>query len=207
MIISVAHDKGGVGKTTISTNIITMLSRAHEVSAVDLDPKHHLSTFLKRRGDPKIKQLSYKGTKDLVAQLEKNEGILIADVGGLDSDLTRYMIAYSDLVITPLADSQIEIDGLMQFKEVIKSLQSARADLRATVLLNRIHPMSNKTVTQLREYIAAQPEVFNMFDTVIRDRAAYKNAYSAAQGVYEYGDAKASTEIHNLIQEITQWLK
>lgn len=203
-IISVAHDKGGVGKTTIATNIIVQLLQEHEsISVIDLDPKKHLSLFLKRRKDEKIKLLTYQGTKELKELLENNKGILVIDVGGMDTDQTRTAIVYSDKVITPLADSQIELDGLMMFKKVILSLQKVRADLRVSVLLNRIHPNTNKSIAELREFIAAQSDVFSIFDTVVRDRAAFKTAYGEGKGVYEISNAdKAKTEIYNLIKEL-----
>ena len=205
-IISVAHDKGGVGKTTIATNLIVQLLHEHEgetIQVIDLDPKHHLTLFLKRRADPRVQQLHFKDTKDLRSLLENSRSTLVIDVGGMDTDQTRSAIVYSDRVITPLADSQIELDGLMMFKQVIQALQKIRPDLRVSVLLNRIHPKTKKSVDDLREFIAGQSEVFKIFDTVIRDRAAFKVAYGEAKGVREINAAdKAATEIYNLIREL-----
>jgi len=203
-VISVAHDKGGVGKTTIATNLIVqMLHKYKKVNVIDLDPKHHLSLFLKRRNDKRINQLAFNDTKGLKDILENNEELLIIDVGGMDTDQTRIAIIYSDLVVTPLSDSQIELDGLIMFKNVITALQSVRSDLKATVLLNRINPRSSNSIKELKEFVATQDDSFNMFNTVIRDRAAYKEAYSKGLGVYELtGAEKAQTEIYNLIKEI-----
>lgn len=203
-IISVAHDKGGVGKTTIATNLIVQLLNKYEtINVIDLDPKNHLSLFLKRRDDKRINQLAFTNTKELQQLLENNQGILVIDVGGMDTDQTRSAIVYSDKVITPLADSQIELDGLMMFKKVIESLQKVRADLRVSVLLNRINPRTSKSIVELRSFIRGQSEVFECFDTVVRDRAAYKVAYGEGKGVYELqGADKAATEIYNLTKEI-----
>ena len=203
-IISVAHDKGGVGKTTIATNILVQLLQDHkQINAIDLDPKKHLTKFLLRRQDDRIKLLDFSSTKELIKIFDDNEGVLIVDVGGLDSDQTRTAIVYSDRVVTPLADSQIELDGLMEFKKVIKVLQSARPDLRATILLNRIHPKTNKSIVDLKEYMQTQTDVFNIFDTVVRDRAAFKVAYGDGKSVSEIsGAAKAATEIYNLVKEL-----
>lgn len=203
-IISIAHDKGGVGKTTIATNIIVQLLQDHEtINVMDLDTKKHMTRFLGRRGDKRIKLLEFESTKDLRKLLEDSTGVLVIDVGGMDTDQTRSAIAYSDLVITPLADSQIELDGLMDFKNVVKSIQRIRSDLRVTVLLNRIHPSTNKSIGEIKEYISKQEDTFKMFDTVVRDRAAYKSAYSEAKGVYEISGAeKAATEMYNLMKEI-----
>ncbi len=117
MIISVAHDKGGVGKTTTATNLIIELSKLVEVSALDIDPKKHFTRFLSRRKDDNIKLLDFETVQELRTILENNEGVLVIDVGGMDSDITRNAIAFSDKIITPLADSMIELDGLNEFKK------------------------------------------------------------------------------------------
>ena len=143
MIISVAHDKGGVGKTTTATNLIIELSKLVEVSALDIDPKKHFTRFLSRRKDDNIKLLDFETVQELRTILENNEGVLVIDVGGMDSDITRNAIAFSDKIITPLADSMIELDGLNEFKKVIQSLQKANPDLKSTVLMHRVHPNTN----------------------------------------------------------------
>lgn len=203
-IIVIAHDKGGVGKTTIATNLVVQLVREYgKVRVLDLDPKKHMSIFLKRRGDANIENVSYKDTKELREILKNNDGKLVVDVGGMDSDQTRTAIIYGDTVITPLSDSQIELDGLLMFKEVIKELQQVNPKLRIKVLLNRIHPSTNKSITALRNFLRTQSDVFECFDTVIRDRAAFKVAYGEGKGVYELSGAdKAATEIYNLSKEL-----
>ena len=207
MIISVAHDKGGVGKTTTATNLIIELSKLVEVSALDIDPKKHLTRFLSRRKDDKIKLLDFETVQELRTILENNEGVLVIDVGGMDSDITRNAIAFSDKIITPLADSMIELDGLNEFKKVIQSLQKANPDLKSTVLMHRVHPntniSTNSDIKLIHNYVSSNHDVFDIFETVIRYRAVYKLAYASNSSVCEIDkNSAASKEIRQLIKEI-----
>ena len=207
MIISVAHDKGGVGKTTTATNLIIELSKLVEVSALDIDPKKHLTRFLSRRKDDKIKLLDFETVQELRTILENNEGVLVIDVGGMDSDITRNAIAFSDKIITPLADSMIELDGLNEFKKVIQSLQKANPDLKSTVLMHRVHPNANintnSDIQLIQNYVSSNHDVFNIFETVIRYRAVYKSAYASNLSICEIDkNSAASKEIEELIKEI-----
>lgn len=206
--IAVAHDKGGVGKTTTTTNIVVqLLEHVKTVQVLDLDPKKHLTRFFSRRKDERIKLLDFSTVKELRAILEANKGILVMDIGGMDSDMTRNAIAYSNRVVTPLADSLIELDGLNEFKKVIKSLQSANPELKSTVLMHRVHPNSNidtnVDITLIRDYVAKNKDIFDIFETVIRYRAAYKHAYAESKSVYELDKmSAAAAEIQQLIKEL-----
>ena len=174
---------------------------------LDIDPKKHLTKFLTRRKDPRIELLTFDNIQELREILTSNKGVLVMDIGGFDTDVTRNAIAYSDRVVTPLADSQIELDGLNEFKKVVKSLQSANEDLKSTVLLHRVNPRTNvdtnADVLAIKEYVQGNSDIFDMFDTVIRYRATYKHAYAANKNVVELDkDSPAATEIKNLIKEL-----
>lgn len=55
MIISFLNQKGGVGKTTISTNVAYALSqRGFKVLLVDSDPQHSASDWVSVRGDKEL---------------------------------------------------------------------------------------------------------------------------------------------------------
>ena len=57
-IIVIAHQKGGVGKSTIAANIAVELSKLYEVNVIDLDFQKSLTYFNHRRINEKLKALN-----------------------------------------------------------------------------------------------------------------------------------------------------
>ena len=134
----IAHQKGGVGKTTIAGNLAIELSRAQTVRIIDLDTHQLLTAYLSKHDHKNIVMCSPGNKEELIKELKKEEGVLLVDVGGFDSDLSRYCILYASTVITPCSDSEVEIRGLLSFQGIIQELQEARPDIKPKVLLNRV---------------------------------------------------------------------
>lgn len=208
-VITVAHQKGGTGKTTSAINIAVELAREYPVALIDFDAQQLCTFFNKRRENP-IEQIHIKEAehfKSFVENLEKK--VYVIDVGGFDSTLTRYAMIASDLLITPVNTDYMEVASLMQsFSKIIRAVQNAGKDLKARVLLNRIHPSAKHGISEAKDLILSQKELFDVFDTVIRYRADFDKAYKEAKSVVEYKKySSAAMEINQLIKEIEKYGK
>jgi chromosome partitioning protein len=204
-IIVVAHQKGGVGKSTISFNLLVELSKDFTCRAVDLDAQKSLTIFNSKR-EKKLNVLHVKNTTEFKELVNNNKDLIIVDVAGIDSDLNRLALLAADLLITPVSDSEIELFGLMNFKRILQEVKQVREELKATVLLNRVHPRATASAEEIREFISNSSD-FELFDTVLRDRADFKKSFGAGKSVVEYKkDGAAAAELKQLIKEIKQWL-
>ena len=205
-IIVVAHQKGGVGKSTISFNLLAELSKCFTCRAVDLDAQKSLTIFNSKR-DKKLNILHVKNSSELKQLVNSNEDLLIIDVAGIDSDMNRLALLGADLLITPVSDSEIELFGLMNFKRILQEVKSVREDLKATVLLNRVHPRAKAAAQEIKEFINDSSD-FDLFYTILRDRADFKRSFAAGKSVIELDkSSKAAAELKQLIKEVKQWLK
>jgi chromosome partitioning protein len=158
MKITVAHDKGGVGKTTLAWNMIFVLQQmGKSVKVVDLDAKHtifHLNNIRKDEKRAGITIVTPKSVNELISLCESyQEDILLMDVGGYDNDLTRNAIKLADKILTPLNDSATEIIGFATFQSILRKIGTPHIH----VVFNRVHPMRKN------------------FDDIINDLSMYEN--------------------------------
>lgn len=210
MIINVAHTKGGVGKTTISTNLAVDL----EADLLDLDLQNSSILFSKLGNKRKInfiqgKSLTKPQLDKLVALYKSDKDkMLVVDSGGYDSDIVRYMIANSDIVITPMAPSQVELFGLKNFDKIVKKIEEVVPALKAYILFTRVTQFQKADIDALRNYLAASMPEFKILKSTIGFRKGFADAYAQGESVSEYQPkSKAALEMVALVDEVKSILE
>lgn len=212
-IVTFAHPKGGVGKSTNCFNYsIYKQSLNDNFTIIDLDGQHTMSVLNNIRIQNGLKSLNIKQfdkTEDLIIFLNNNlEQDIVIDSGGFDSAYNRIAVAYSDLVVVPTSESPVEQMRIFDFSNILKDImKEIKRDINCYILLNRVNAnYSDKTLSNIKESFNFEP--YKFFDTVIRDRIDFKFGLSSGQGVMEtMKDEKAFKEILSLSEEIKSILK
>ena len=205
-VITVAHTKGGVGKSMISWN----LAGAFNGAILDLDFQQSLShnnDLRERSGMKPFKVLEIASVEDFIHASKKASLAewIIVDTGGFDDDLLRFVITYADIVITPALESNTELFGLQTFGRILNDLQTQTTkNIFSCVLLNRIHP--NTTNFDVIKSICDSDEKLVLMDSVIRDRSVYRKAFNAGKTIYETTSSIGKSEFNNLKKEIIKRL-
>jgi chromosome partitioning protein len=202
MILAIAHQKGGVGKSTVAANLCVYL----DAIALDLDYQQSVSLFaLSRRNSsmPSLDVLTIKSIADLEKAIKTGGRDIVIDCGGFDSELNRLALIAADMIITPVGDSSLELHGLVRFGEIVKEInRSMKSEIKARTLLNRVHPFANASLETLRGEIA-QIKTFIPLRSDLRDRADYKRAFSVGKSVGEFApESAADLEMRALIKEL-----
>ena len=202
MIITVAHQKGGVGKSTIASNLTVEM----QVPVIDLDSQHSCYLFsMLRKEQGKTLQVFTPETVEEIKQILKDvdNGNVVIDSGGYDNDLNRFALLISDVVITPVSPSQIEVFGLLKFEEIIKEAKKYNPSLTAHVVINNADSRSSEENRKLQQFVE-EDNNFELLKTKVYRRADYRRAYSEGLSVCEYNpEGKACREIKTLISEIS----
>ncbi len=202
MIITIAHQKGGVGKSTIAVNLAVEM----ELPIIDLDSQNSCYLFSRIREKNHGKPLEVYTPGNLSELKEflrtrKGEELLI-DSGGYDNDLNRYALVVSDLVITPVSPSQIEVFGLEKFLKILRKAKQYNPKLEAYVLINNADSRSLSEIRDLERFIEGE-DLFQLLNSKLFRRVDFRRAYQNGLSVCEYKpNSKACRELRALIKEI-----
>lgn len=133
-IITVANEKGGVGKSTVAFHTAVALADCgHKVLAIDLDRRQQtLSRALTNRGGT-AKRLGVRLPLPRHVLLQQPSGAqlcqevaragwdcdyVVIDAAGHDSPIARRAIALADLLVSPVNSSFVDLDLLGRFHPV-----------------------------------------------------------------------------------------
>jgi chromosome partitioning protein len=214
MVIAVTNLKGGVGKTTIATNIAVCLAhKGYDVCIVDTDLGQQSSMEWSGNRSPDLKPIPVFGinVKQLnkeVDDLKKRYDIVVIDGTPHLSELADRTILASNVLLIPLTPSVYDFrgfEGFMQRFEQIKTIKDANgSSTDAYVIINRVVPNTN-----VSKDISEAVEAYNikMLKTRLVSRISYVDTASEGRGVVEYKDKKAKEEMEQLITEILELMK
>lgn len=214
-IITLAHQKGGTGKSTLSWNIAIDFANNYKRYGykkflfVDLDNQESVTMTNRLRmqyGQNPLEIIRFTDherapLEDFINSIDEHTLVLI-DSGGYDADLNRLAIIASDFVITPVSSDYMEIFGLQKFRTILEELSEIKKEtVKVHVLLNKIDPKL-KDFSDIVDFIN-EIKNFILMDTIIRFRSDYKHSIGYGFSVKELDKkSKASQEIKMLMQEI-----
>jgi len=209
MLVSISHQKGGVSKSTLIFQLSIELSKHtdKEIEVVDLDVQKTLTinNYLREElGLKPFKVRTFTEVKKFEEYVltDNNSKIILVDTGGFDSGMNRVVSLVSDIIITPVSDSVVDLQGLKTYEKVMKELSEISDSLiSSNVLLSLIDPRK-KNFIEIKDFIN-ESKYFTAMDTVIRRRNDYRVSIEHGKSVVEYKkDSKAASEIQSLIKEV-----
>lgn len=203
MIISLASQKGGAGKTTLATHLAHVIALAkRKVLLVDCDPQGSASGWAAAREEaspfPVVQMARDTLHRDLPAILEDYDHCVI-DTPPRVSALARSAILASDLVLIPVQPSSYDVWAASETVALVQEAQQFKSDIKAVFCINR-----RITGTAIgREIEAALSDLpFPILKTAIAQRVAFAES-SAGYTVLELATSStASNEIKALSKEI-----
>jgi chromosome partitioning protein len=207
MILTLSHQKGGVGKSTVAWNLAVNFAKIIPTRIVDLDTQRSLSVtnaLRREQGMEPIEMLHFNTAEELAEYAEQDSGdvLTIIDSGGFDSAFNRIAIIASDLLITPVSDKPFDLMGLQKYEEILKSLSQIQGEaIRTCVLFNNINP-SMKRFGELVDFICMSDH-FDLLVSILRQRVDMAHSVGEGKSIKEYRIfSRADQEMDELFEEV-----
>jgi len=206
LTIGLVQQKGGVGKTTIATNVArTLQLRGYEVLLVDADPQGTARDWAAKEG---IEAPVTVGVDRPVIHKEmpKINGydVAIVDAVGKLEKMSVSVIKASDLVLVPIQPSAADLWAVGQIIDHIETQQMSRGKPEARFVVSRA--ITSSTMGDKVQQILDEAP-FGRLNSGTHQRVAYARALGDGKSVHETSDSKAQKEINDITDELEQILQ
>ena len=207
-VVAVANSKGGVGKSTLATNLaVEAVGAGLEVLLVDTDPQSSSTVFAATRDDDRppfrVIQMNQPILHRQIPELSTPYDLVLIDTGARETKTFRSALAASDFVLIPVTPSAYDVWASEDVFTLIDELSTTR-DFVTRVVLNQVVPrtrVAREALEALEEITAEQDAV--LLDTRIHARVAWRMASSEGLAVTEYEPkGAAARELRELWKEL-----
>ena len=202
-VITVAQQKGGTGKTTLTVHLaIAWLQLGKSVALIDLDPqasltrwyRHRFAHFGKTEGLTHRQTSGWRVATEIEALRRDHDLILLDNPPHADTEL-KIAIRGSDLLLVPLQLSPTD------FWAMRSTLDIAAAEGTSVVLVYNRVPPRGRLLKQIRDQI--ETDDLSVAETQLGNRIAFAASLMAGQGVTEFARrSPAAAEIWDLTDEL-----
>jgi len=220
-IVAFVNQKGGVGKSTLTTNIAAILGTKHHVLLLDTDSQGSsedwgVARINKLQSESKLRGFSkhYRGIKKAtevstdLEEIASSYDIVVVDTPGRNELVSLGVIAAANLVVIPLTPGNFSFWSSEVTRELIQKVAVARpSDFAARLLLNMRD--KRKKISREAEALLQELEI-----PVMRASIGHRNIFeSSSEGlsVLELpgrtkSDREGQREMRELIAEIEEVL-
>jgi len=206
VVITVAQQKGGAGKSTLVANLAAAMAVVRRVAILDIDPQHSLARWHAIRmarpvtaaGNLPALTFSDLSGWRLAGELERlrrDYGVVLVDSPPVIDTDARRAIRGADLVVVPVQPSPPDIwaaEGTLKL--------AAEERRPACLVLNRVSTgkrLRDTTDQELRSRGLA------VLPAVLGNRAAFSHAFAEGMGVTEFAPrSQAAAELRALLAAI-----
>src|SRR4051812_35481362 len=208
MILVVGGIKGGVGKSTLASNLAVLAARdGRDVLLVDGDGQETTMTWAAARGDREnvstdritTVALVGKGVRDELRRLQSKYDTIIVDAGARDTVTQRAALTIANMVLLPFAPRGPDLWTIDAAVEMVNEIRAVNEALRAVALVNRADPIGNDNAEAEAAFVE-HAQSLEVAPGRVGNRKAIAQAHLIGLAAVEMArpDPKAATELDAL---------
>lgn len=201
-VIVVANPKGGVGKSTLSTNVAGFLAHAgHAVMLGDVDRQQSTRTWLSLRPDNVPRITGWDMAGDEIVRPPKGTTHVVLDTpAGLHGKRLNEVMKIADKVLVPLQPSIFDIHATHAF--VTELMAHRRSDKLAIGLVGMRAKEGTISVDQLRTFLGTLKVPVLGF---LRDTQNYVHLAARGLTLWDVAPSRVERDLEQW-QHLTPWI-
>ncbi len=208
VVITVAQQKGGAGKTTMAAHLAVAFAASRKVSIIDIDPQGSLTAWYKTRearfgvGETGLDFTAVTGWRvsGEVERQARDHDVVLVDSPPRAETEARIAIRAAQLILIPVQPSPLDIMAMGPTLEIAR-----QEKVPVLLVLNRVPPRANLTETMMGRLVELKVPVAT---TRIGNRVALANAFVEGEGIGESAPgSRADEEVEALAAEVMRRLK
>ncbi len=203
-VIVVANPKGGVGKSTLSSNIAGYYARqGHTVMLGDVDKQQSSRLWLQLRPESMPAIVSWDVSEDHIARPPKGTTHIVLDTpAGLAGPGLDAVMKLADKVVVPLQASVFDIYATQQFMADLAARRQAGKKFQLGVVGNRVKDHT-KATEHLKEFLdSLEIPVLAM----LRDTQNYAHLAAHGLSLWDVPPTKVEKDLGQWA-DLLAWLK
>src|SRR5271163_1613505 len=210
MILSVAHIKGGVGKSLLAVNIAAVLAqRGRDVLVIDADEQGSAATFAQIRAEANPQPAPFAtirlygaAIRQQMTKLGEKYDEIVIDTGGRDTGSLRAALTVADVVLIPFQPRSVDLWAGAQIAALVAEARHVNEALRACSVLNMADSQGHDNedaFDALKTVEGIEPLAL----AIVR-RKAFPNSFSNGLSVAEHTprDPKAVDELLSVVDAL-----
>lgn len=209
MILVLAGEKGGSGKSCLAQNLAVLLQRRGlDVLLVDADPQSTSVDWAREReANPDLPDLQVEAAhgdirKTLLDRAKRYEAIVV-DAGGADSVALRSALTVATHALMPFRPKRRDLKTLTHVEELITLAKSVNPDLVARAVITQAPALPSQVQRILDSKEACDSFGLAPLSVFTTARNVYDDADENGSSVLETGtDPRAIEEIEQIASEL-----
>lgn len=210
IVISIAHQKGGVGKSTLAYNLANYFSRkaGNKCAIIDGDHQGTITDLFQGFGNggvlggvELISRSSFEKYEELHAKTQYD--LLVIDTPPYISNELPDIFKVSDLILVPTKPAVNDFLAIDRTLEFAQQCQANNPHVQVRIVINMVTAGSNFADT-IREEVSEKGTA--VLQTEIGQRIVFTRHHLETDSIFDTKDKKAQEEIERLANEILELL-